>query len=175
MVAAIAVAEDTGEGRAALEVGRDGGALKLNQNGQNANVRKLVLTVVLLLLLSFEKKYVCVESDCWDGRERVGFRTKVRVACDLEKYSERKHYARVAMDHVRSSFTFFGKGGRKKNLWIMKPVGMSRGRGIRLIDDIKNISYADKVVLQKYVGNPLLLDGYKFDLRLYVLVTSFNK
>lgn len=79
MVAAIAVAEDTGEGRAALEVGRDGGALKLNQNGQNANVRKLVLTVVLLLLLSFEKKYVCVESDCWDGRERVGFRTKVRV------------------------------------------------------------------------------------------------
>eukprot|EP00903_Cladosiphon_okamuranus_P009476 g9030.t1 len=65
--------------------------------------------------------------------------------------------------------------GKGKNLWIMKPVGMSRGRGIRLIDDIKNISYADKVVLQRYVGNPLLLDGYKFDLRLYVLVTSFNK
>ena len=34
---------------------------------------------------------------------------------------------------------------RRENVWIMKPVGMSRGRGIRLIDDIKNISYADKV------------------------------
>ncbi|CAM9937816.1 unnamed protein product, partial [Hapterophycus canaliculatus] len=67
------------------------------------------------------------------------------------------------------------RGGKGKHLWIMKPVGMSRGRGIRLIDDIKNICYADKVVLQRYIGNPLLLDGYKFDLRLYVLVTSFNK
>ncbi|CAM9171739.1 unnamed protein product [Ectocarpus fasciculatus] len=65
--------------------------------------------------------------------------------------------------------------GKRGNLWIMKPVGMSRGRGIRLIDDIKDICYADKVVLQRYIGNPLLLDGYKFDLRLYVLVTSFNK
>lgn len=34
---------------------------------------------------------------------------------------------------------------RKDNVWIMKPVGMSRGRGIRLINDIKNITYADKV------------------------------
>ncbi|CAB1119817.1 unnamed protein product [Ectocarpus sp. CCAP 1310/34] len=70
---------------------------------------------------------------------------------------------------------FTSSSGKRENLWIMKPVGMSRGRGIRLIDDIKDICYADKVVLQRYIGNPLLLDGYKFDLRLYVLVTSFNK
>jgi len=60
------------------------------------------------------------------------------------------------------------------NVWILKPAGMSRGRGIFLMDDIGNVCYSKPFVAQKYITNPLLYHGYKFDLRLYVLVTSFH-
>jgi hypothetical protein len=58
--------------------------------------------------------------------------------------------------------------GKELNLWILKPSGSSQGRGIQVLNDISGVSYGQTVVLQRYVPNPLLLDGYKFDLRLCV-------
>ena len=62
----------------------------------------------------------------------------------------------------------------KSSLWIVKPQNLSRGRGIYLIDDVAEISLDDPSVVSKYIGNPLLINGCKFDLRVYVLVTSFE-
>jgi tubulin polyglutamylase TTLL5 len=56
----------------------------------------------------------------------------------------------------------------------MKPIGMSRGRGISLIKDLNDVIFSEPVVIQKYLKNPLLLDGYKFDMRIYVLLSSIN-
>jgi tubulin polyglutamylase TTLL5 len=60
------------------------------------------------------------------------------------------------------------------NLWIVKPVGKSRGRGIFIINDISEVPVAESHLVQRYLTNPLLIDGYKFDMRIYVLVTSVN-
>lgn len=73
---------------------------------------------------------------------------------------------RGQQDHIEDS--------QSKNYWIMKPVGLSRGRGISLVQDINAVTYSQASVIQRYVDKPLLLKGYKFDLRLYVLVTSFQ-
>ena len=39
------------------------------------------------------------------------------------------------------------------NFWILKPTGLSRGRGISLINDIGNVSYADSIIMQ--VSTPM--------------------
>ena len=61
------------------------------------------------------------------------------------------------------------------NIWIVKPVGRSRGKGIFLIDDMSDVPLSESYLVQRYLTNPLLLDeGYKFDMRIYTLITSTN-
>ena len=58
--------------------------------------------------------------------------------------------------------------------WICKPVDLSRGRGIFIFQDMKHFVYDCSVIVQRYISNPLLISGYKFDLRIYVCVKSFH-
>ena len=92
-------------------------------------------------------------------------------------------------DAFKSEFT---KNG---GIYIMKPEGTRQGRGIflanklsqvlRINDDLfKNLKYYNseeldrgiptQYIAQKYIENPYLIGNRKFDLRCYVLVSSFN-
>lgn len=63
----------------------------------------------------------------------------------------------------------------RSGAWIVKPVSSSRGRGISLISQPHQLPHChEDVVVSRYVARPLLVDGYKFDLRIYVAITSFE-
>eukprot|EP00924_Labyrinthula_sp_SR-Ha-C_P008878 snap_masked-scaffold_2-processed-gene-5.23-mRNA-1 protein AED:0.23 eAED:0.23 QI:0/-1/0/1/-1/1/1/0/567 len=82
-------------------------------------------------------------------------------------------------EEVNSLISWFNKLSRRgKMTLIIKPSAGSRGVGIFLSKDLdfleenELIASGEPFVVQKYIKNPLLLSGLKFDLRLYVLVTS---
>jgi tubulin monoglycylase TTLL3/8 len=82
-----------------------------------------------------------------------------------------------------------------KNIWLIKPINLNRGRCIKLhnklndiINDLnelkekklltddknKKISRCEFVLVQKYIEKPLLYKNRKFDIRQWVLVTNIN-
>jgi tubulin polyglutamylase TTLL6/13 len=69
--------------------------------------------------------------------------------------------------------------GTEPITYIYKPAAGLQGKGIHLTyDPTASVEEAivneQKVVIQQYLHNPLLIDGFKFDLRLYVLVLSID-
>ncbi|XP_074854891.1 tubulin polyglutamylase TTLL5 isoform X2 [Carettochelys insculpta] len=69
---------------------------------------------------------------------------------------------------------FCSSYSKDKGLWIVKPVASSRGRGVYLINNPNQISLEENILVSRYINNPLLIDDFKFDVRLYVLVTSYD-
>ncbi|XP_063829991.1 tubulin polyglutamylase TTLL13-like isoform X1 [Ostrinia nubilalis] len=61
---------------------------------------------------------------------------------------------------------------RKNKTFIIKPECGSQGRGIYLTKSLKDIKPTDKLICQVYISKPYLVDGYKFDIRVYTLITS---
>jgi hypothetical protein len=64
-------------------------------------------------------------------------------------------------------------------LWIWKPLTGSCGRGIKVFSSQDESNEQRKLmakpaIVQRYVPSPLLINGYKFDMRIYVVVISYE-
>eukprot|EP00439_Symbiodinium_sp_Y106_P015092 s1658_g2.t1 len=76
--------------------------------------------------------------------------------------------------------------------WIAKPTGKAQGRGIFLVSKLNQLKrwsnaapkdkstagqalpFREPYIISRYISDPLLVGGKKFDMRLYVLVTSYR-
>lgn len=61
---------------------------------------------------------------------------------------------------------------RRNKAYILKPEAGSQGKGIFVTKNIKDIKPHEHMICQLYISKPFLIDGFKFDFRIYVLITS---
>lgn len=58
--------------------------------------------------------------------------------------------------------------------WIAKPCASSQGKGVFLVERLDQLLLTEPYVVSQYISTPLLIQNLKFDMRIYVLVTSYD-
>ncbi|KAM8930275.1 tubulin polyglutamylase TTLL7 isoform 2-T2 [Pelodytes ibericus] len=64
------------------------------------------------------------------------------------------------------------KKKRRQKTFIIKPANGAMGHGISLTRNGERLQAQDHLIVQEYIEKPFLMEGFKFDLRIYILVTS---
>jgi Tubulin-tyrosine ligase family len=82
----------------------------------------------------------------------------------------------VSGAQVRGALDHFAQRGAA---CILKPANQARGEGVRVVPATTlaypDVAYDEQFIVQELVTRPLLIDGFKSDLRVYVLVDSADR
>jgi len=108
---------------------------------------------------------------------------EVPISAPMESYNCPRgqfyiRQARSVLEEMEASNAQHSING-SRNAWIVKPSGKSRGRGIQMLRELEEIFHVTESdgfqwICQKYIEQPQLIHGYKFDIRQWVLVTDWN-
>ncbi|GHC17923.1 hypothetical protein [Aidingimonas halophila] len=58
--------------------------------------------------------------------------------------------------------------------WILKPTNASKGKGVRVLQDVSAVPMQQNWMVQEYLSTPHTIRGHKYVLRLYVLIASID-
>ena len=68
----------------------------------------------------------------------------------------------------------FQKYPKEGKTWIVKPTFPSPSHTIYITKEVNEDFHSNQCIVQEYITNPLLVNGFKFDLRCYVALTSLD-
>ncbi|XP_037081148.1 LOW QUALITY PROTEIN: uncharacterized protein LOC119101827 [Pollicipes pollicipes] len=96
-----------------------------------------------------------------------------KVYGNIYNYSPQTYNLPLDYTKLVAEYTRILEDGDKAT-WICKPVGASQGKGITIFSELSTLQYDSNAVVQRYIHNPMLIAGYKFDLRIYACIPSYH-
>ena len=102
--------------------------------------------------------------------EKIIAKSNICIEEEKEQLDEKIKNILIKLEMQNPQFKINGS----KNIWIVKPVGLSRGRGIQCISSYQEFLgflkiHGNHYVIQKYIENPLIVFGRKVSIKIKIV------
>ena len=108
------------------------------------------------------------------GRKDLLWKNILRLKLKYPHHFNLAPHSWVLPEHMEEMEEIMEYKSMQKKMFILKPSASSCGRGIRVVQGTQKFTQRDETLVSFYLDRPLLINQKKFDMRIYVLVSSYN-